>query len=79
MGFLKRRRDGDFSAMSEADRAAMILRLESERDELNEKIERLMRDLKRRTGDRSSVRGAKKIGKSPKDYSYMEEKIFKKQ
>lgn len=78
MGLFRRNRDGDLSATSEADRAALISRLESEREEIDVKIEKLMREFKRHTGDRRAVRGAKKIGKSPKDHSYIEEKILKK-
>jgi hypothetical protein len=78
MGFFGRKRDGDFSSMSDADRIALIYRLESERDEIDVKIEKLMHDFKRRTGDRRAVKGAKRKGKSPKDFAYIEEKILKK-
>lgn len=78
MGLFGRRRDGDFSSMSEAERQGAIARLEAERDEINQKIEKLLRSYERRTGDRSAIRGARKLGRSPKDFAYLERKILKK-
>lgn len=77
MGFFKRR-DTDLSSVSDADRAALISRLEAERDEIDAKIEKLMRSYAKRTGDRSATRGAKKPGRSPKDYAYLTDKLLKK-
>ena len=78
MGLFRRKNDADLSSMSEADRAALISRLEAERDEIDAKIEGLLRSYAKRTGDRCATRGAKKQGRSPKDYAYLTGKILKK-
>ena len=78
MRFFRNKRDADISSMSESERASLIATLEEERDELNEKIEKTMRAISKQTGSRRAVRGAKKPGRSPKDYAYLEKKILKK-
>ena len=47
-----------------------IMELEIARENINDEIETLLREYKKLTGKRKAVRGAKKIGKSKKDYSY---------
>ena len=58
------------SEVSEIRRATEILHLEQAREEINSEIEALLRTYKKLSGRRKAVRGAKKIGKSKKDYSY---------
>lgn len=47
-----------------------ILELENAREDINREIEELLVAYKKLTGKRKAVKGAKKIGKSKKDYSY---------
>lgn len=47
-----------------------ILELEAAREEINIEIESLLISYKKLTGNGKAIRGAKKIGKSKKDYSY---------
>lgn len=47
-----------------------IYQLETARDNVNADIEELLRAYKKLTGKRKAVRGAKRVGKSKKDYSY---------
>lgn len=51
-------------------RESEILELESAREEINREIESLLISYKKLTGNGKAIRGAKKIGKSKKDYSY---------
>lgn len=56
--------------LNTAARELEILELENVRDEINSEIEYLLVSYKKLTGNRKAVKGAKKIGKSQKDYSY---------
>lgn len=58
------------SEVNDARRATEILQLEQARDDINSEIEALLRSYKKLSGKRRAVHGAKKIGKSKKDYSY---------
>ena len=51
-------------------REAEIFELEQTREVINSEIEYLLNEYKKLTGHRKAVKGAKKIGKSKKDYSY---------
>ena len=51
-------------------REAQILELESAREDINREIESLLASYKKLTGNFRATKGAKKIGKSKKDYSY---------
>lgn len=56
-----------------ASREAEILSLEGTREEINREIEALLVSYRKLTGKKKAVKGAKKIGKSVKDYSYWHE------
>ena len=56
-----------------ASRDAEILSLEGTREEINREIEELLASYRKLTGKKKATRGAKKIGKSKKDYSYWHE------
>ena len=58
------------SQMSDVRRDSEIMELEIARENFNDEIETLLREYKKLTGKGKAVRGAKKIGKSKKDYSY---------
>jgi len=51
-------------------RDAEILELENAREDINREIEAVLASYKKLTGNRKATKGAKKIGKSKKDYSY---------
>ena len=51
-------------------RDAEILELENTREAINAEIEYLLVEYKKLSGNRKAVRGAKKIGRTKKDYSY---------
>ena len=51
-------------------REAEILELENAREEINREIESVLLSYKKLTHNRKATKGAKKIGKSKKDYSY---------
>ena len=67
MGIFKERRERDALNLSRDNDIAL---LEKEREELNLEIEKLLVSYKKLTGDKSATKGAKKIGKSKKDYGY---------
>ncbi len=67
MSIFKERRE---SATLSLSRDNDIAQLETKREELNKEIERLLVSYKKLTGDKSAVKGAKKIGKAKKDYGY---------
>lgn len=52
------------------NREAEILELENAREEINREIESVLVSYKKLTRNRKATKGAKKIGKSMKDYSY---------
>ncbi len=56
-----------------ASREAQILALEGTREQINCEIEELLASYRKITGQKKATRGAKKIGKSVKDYSYWHE------
>lgn len=56
-----------------SDRETEILALEETRDEINREIEALLLAYRKLTGKKKATKGAKKIGKSKKDYSYWHE------
>lgn len=64
------------SQMSDVRRDSEIMELEIARENINDEIETLLREYKKLTGKRKAVRGAKKIGKSKKDYSYWHKDII---
>ena len=72
MAFFSRRkyRLDDSATLDSVARESEIRRLEAERDRINADIEKLMIEYTRITGDKKGVRGARRIGKSPKDMSY---------
>lgn len=51
-------------------RESEIFELEAAREDMNREIESLLVSYKKLTGRRKATKGAKKIGKSKKDYSY---------
>ena len=51
-------------------RDAEILELENTREAINAEIEYLLVEYKKLSGNRKAVRGARKIGRTKKDYSY---------
>lgn len=53
-----------------AERDMEILELENAREEINKEIEYLLDSYKKLTKNRKATKGAKKIGKQQKDYSY---------
>ena len=56
--------------LDNAQREMQILELEDAREQINREIEPLLVSYKKLTGNRKATKGAKKIGKSKKDYSY---------
>lgn len=56
--------------LDSSDRAAEIMSLEDSREEINREIEELLVEYRKLTGRRYATKGAKKIGKTKKDYSY---------
>ena len=56
--------------LDNAQREMQILELEDAREQINREIEALLVSYKKLTGNRKATKGAKKIGKSKKDYSY---------
>ena len=60
----------DVHKLDSIARQAEIERLEAERDRINTDIEKLMLDYAALTGFAKAVKGAKKIGRSPKDHAY---------
>ena len=56
--------------INSAEREMEILELENAREEINTEIEYLLASYKKLTKNRKATRGAKKIGKQQKDYSY---------
>lgn len=56
--------------LDSAQREMQILELEDAREQINREIEALLVSYKKLTGNRKATKGAKKIGKSKKDYSY---------
>lgn len=53
-----------------ASRDAEILSLEGTREQINREIEELLVSYRKLTGNKKATKGAKKIGKSIKDYGY---------
>ena len=51
-------------------RMTEIMQLEDARDEINAEIEEFLVEYRKLTGRRYATKGAKRIGKSKKDYSY---------
>ena len=71
MGFFKRKnKNTPVTALSEEERVSEIRRLESEREENTKEIEKLLLEYARISGDGAVIRGARRVGKSPKDASY---------
>ena len=71
MGFIK----GKYNTalvrdLKSSDRETEIIALEETRDEINREIEALLVTYRKLTGKKKATKGAKKIGKSKKDYSY---------
>ena len=60
----------DVHKLDSVAREAEIERLEEERDRINSQIEKLMMEYAALTGYAKAVKGAKKIGRSPKDHAY---------
>lgn len=56
--------------LDDSARATEIMELEDARDEINQEIEALLVEYRRLTGRRSATKGAKRIGRSKKDYSF---------
>ena len=71
--FRRKKRVAAVSDLSVKTRTEEILRLETERENINREIEKLLIRYTRLTGDIRATKGAKKIGKSKKDYSYWHE------
>ena len=57
--------------LDDSARATEIMELEDARDEINQEIEALLVEYRRLTGRRSATKGAKRIGRSKKDYSFL--------
>ena len=56
--------------LADSARATEIIQLEDARDEINAEIEAVLREYRNLSGRKAATRGAKKIGKSKKDYAY---------
>ena len=56
--------------LASTERENEILALEETRDEINREIEELLVAYSKLTGNKKATKGAVKIGKSKKDYSY---------
>ena len=56
--------------LDSAEREMEILELEAAREDINSEIEALLLSYRKLTGNRKATKGARKIGRSKKDYSY---------
>ena len=56
--------------LDSSERMTEIMQLEDARDEINAEIEEFLVEYRKLTGRRYATNGAKRIGKSKKDYSY---------
>ena len=56
--------------INSAEREMEIVELENAREEINAEIEALLASYKKLTKNRKATKGAKRIGKQQKDYSY---------
>ena len=65
-----RARNTKVNELDSAQREMQILELEDTREQINREIEALLVSYKKLTGNKKAIKGAKKIGKSKKDYSY---------
>ena len=68
----KKRTRGELSIIESNARSMRyeIRSLEKEREEINSEIESLLAVYKKLTGNGYAVKDSKKVGKTPKDYSY---------
>lgn len=56
--------------LDDSARATEIIELEDAREDINGEIEEVLREYRKLTGRRAATKGAKRIGKSQKDYSF---------
>ena len=61
------------ASLSEKERRDEILTLELERERICRELEELCREYARAVGSREAVRGARRVGTTPNDYSYWHE------
>lgn len=61
--------------LSGAEREREIYRLELERERICAEIASLVEEYSRAIGDGRAMRGAKRIGKMPNDWSYWHKKV----